>query len=160
MLKAIRPFIRKFHSSEYINALAGGDICLAFGYSGDILQARDRAAKAAQKRDIAYAIPNEGAMLWIDVAAIPKDAPNPDAAHKLPRLHARAQGRRRVERAHRLRQRQRRGDRAARPSRSPSNPLDLSAAPTMRAQLYTITAGNAEQTRERTRLWTAIKTGR
>jgi len=83
VLKAIRPFIRKFHSSEYINALAGGDICLAFGYSGDILQARDRAAKAAQKRDIAYAIPNQGAMLWIDTAAIPKDAPNKPAGYAL-----------------------------------------------------------------------------
>ena len=46
VVKAVRPFIRKFHSSEYINALAGGNICLAFGYSGDIFQARDRAAKA------------------------------------------------------------------------------------------------------------------
>ena len=78
--KAVRPYIRKFHSSEYINALAGGDICLAFGYSGDIFQARDRAAKAKDKQDIAYAIPREGSLLWIDVAAIPKDAPNPDNA--------------------------------------------------------------------------------
>src|SRR6185436_15197422 len=82
VMKAVRPFIRKFHSSEYINALAGGDICLAFGFSGDILQARDRAAKAAQKRDIAYGLPKEGAMLWIDTAAIPRDAPNPDDAHR------------------------------------------------------------------------------
>ena len=82
MVKAIRPYIRKFHSSEYINALAGGDICLAFGFSGDIFQARDRAAKAKDKRDIAYAIPREGSMLWIDVAAIPKDAPNPDNAYR------------------------------------------------------------------------------
>ena len=80
VVKAVRPFIRKFHSSEYINALAGGDICLAFGYSGDIFQARDRAAKAKDKQDIAYAIPREGSLLWIDVAAIPKDAPNPDNA--------------------------------------------------------------------------------
>ena len=82
VIKAIRPFVRKFHSSEYINALAGGDICLTFGFSGDIFQARARAAAAAEKRDIAYAIPNQGAMLWIDVAAIPKDAPNPEAANR------------------------------------------------------------------------------
>src|SRR5882724_5240531 len=80
VIKAIRPYVRKFHSSEYINALAGGDICLALGFSGDIFQARNRAAAAAQKRNIAYAIPNQGAMLWIDVAAIPTDAPNPEAA--------------------------------------------------------------------------------
>ena len=48
VIKAIRPFVRKFHSSEYINALAGGDICLTFGFSGDIFQARDRAAAAAE----------------------------------------------------------------------------------------------------------------
>ena len=59
VVKAVRPFIRKFHSSEYINVLAGGNICLAFGYSGDIFQARDRAAKAKDKQDIAYAIPKE-----------------------------------------------------------------------------------------------------
>src|SRR5215472_2815470 len=64
VVKAIRPYVRKFHSSEYINALAGGDICLAFGFSGDIFQARDRAAKARDKQDIAYAIPKEGSLLW------------------------------------------------------------------------------------------------
>src|SRR5262245_60182627 len=80
VVKAVRPYIRKFHSSEYINALAGGDICLVFGYSGDIFQARARAAKAKDKQDIAYAIPKEGSLLWIDVAAIPKDAPDPAQA--------------------------------------------------------------------------------
>ncbi|MFV2033733.1 MAG: extracellular solute-binding protein, partial [Halocynthiibacter sp.] len=30
---AIRPYVLKFHSSEYINALANGDICVAFGWS-------------------------------------------------------------------------------------------------------------------------------
>ncbi len=159
VVKAVRPFIRKFHSSEYINALAGGDICLAFGYSGDIFQARDRAAKAKDKQDIAYAIPKEGSLLWIDVAAIPKDAPNPDAAPTLPRLHAGAQGRRRLERAHRLRQRQHGGDGAAAQGHHGQS-ADLSAAPTCARSFYTITAGNAEQTRERTRLWTTIKTGR
>ena len=77
VVKAVRPFIRKFHSSEYINALAGGNICLVFGYSGDIFQARDRAAKAKDRQDIAYAIPKEGSMLWIDVAAIPKQPGDP-----------------------------------------------------------------------------------
>jgi putrescine transport system substrate-binding protein len=60
VVKAVRPYVRKFHSSEYINALAGGNICLAFGYSGDIFQARDRGAKAASKVDLEYAIPKEG----------------------------------------------------------------------------------------------------
>ncbi len=76
----IRPYIRKFHSSEYINALANGDICMAVGYSGDIFQARDRAQKAKQGVDIGYAIPKEGALMWFDQMAIPADAKHVDEA--------------------------------------------------------------------------------
>ena len=77
----VRPYIQKFHSSEYINALANGDICVAVGWSGDILQARDRAAEADNGVEIAYHAPKEGAQMWFDQMAIPVDAPNPDAAH-------------------------------------------------------------------------------
>jgi len=80
VMTAIRPYIRKFHSSEYINDLANGDICLAFGYSGDVVQAKNRAAEAKNGVAIAYSIPKEGAMIWIDMMAIPKDAPHPDNA--------------------------------------------------------------------------------
>ncbi len=79
---AVRPYIQKFNSSEYINALANGDICVAFGWSGDILQARDRAAEANNGVEIAYHAPTEGALMWFDNMAIPVDAPNPDGAHK------------------------------------------------------------------------------
>ncbi len=78
----VRPYIQKFHSSEFINALANGDICVAVGWSGDILQARDRAAEAGNGVNIAYHAPKEGAQMWFDQMAIPVDAPNPDAAHK------------------------------------------------------------------------------
>ncbi|NHQ75160.1 polyamine ABC transporter substrate-binding protein [Roseovarius gahaiensis] len=77
----IRPHIQKFHSSEYINALANGDICVAVGWSGDILQARDRADEADNGVEIAYNAPKEGAQMWFDQMAIPVDAPNPDGAH-------------------------------------------------------------------------------
>jgi putrescine transport system substrate-binding protein len=80
VLLKVRPFIRKFHSSEYINALAGGDICVAIGYSGDVFQARDRASEAGSGIDIAYAIPKEGAQMWFDQMAIPADAPHPEEA--------------------------------------------------------------------------------
>jgi len=80
---AIRPHVRYFHSSKYIDDLANGDVCLAMGYSGDVLQARDRAVEANNGVEIAYVIPKEGALRWIDVMAIPKDAPNPAAAHAL-----------------------------------------------------------------------------
>jgi len=81
-LLAIAPYVRKFHSSEYINALANGDICVAFGWSGDVLQARDRAAEADNGQEIQYYIPKEGALMWFDQMAIPADAPNPAAAEK------------------------------------------------------------------------------
>ncbi|GAB4285952.1 MAG: polyamine ABC transporter substrate-binding protein [Roseovarius sp.] len=82
VLMAVRPYVQKFHSSEYINALANGDICVAFGWSGDVLQARDRAAEADNGVEIAYHAPKEGALMWFDQMAIPVDAPNPDGAHK------------------------------------------------------------------------------
>jgi len=81
-LAKVRPYIQKFHSSEYINALANGDICVAVGWSGDILQARDRAAEADNGVEIAYHAAKEGAQMWFDQMAIPADAPNPEAAHK------------------------------------------------------------------------------
>ncbi len=82
VLMGIRPHVQKFHSSEYINALANGDICVAFGWSGDILQARDRAAEADNGVEIEYHAPAEGALMWFDQMAIPADAPNPEGAHK------------------------------------------------------------------------------
>ena len=81
VLMAIRPYIQKFHSSEYINGLANGDICVAVGWSGDILQARDRAAEADNGVEIVYNAAKEGAQMWFDQMAIPVDAPNPDGAH-------------------------------------------------------------------------------
>jgi putrescine transport system substrate-binding protein len=82
VLLAIRPYIRKFHSSEYINALANGDICLAVGWSGDVFQAKDRAAEADQGVVVEYAVPKEGAEMWFDQMAIPADAQHVEEAHE------------------------------------------------------------------------------
>ncbi|MEO1676661.1 MAG: polyamine ABC transporter substrate-binding protein [Pseudomonadota bacterium] len=82
VLTAVRPYVTKFHSSEYINALANGDICVAIGWSGDVLQARDRADEADNGVEIAYNAPKEGALMWFDMMAIPADAPNPEGAHQ------------------------------------------------------------------------------
>lgn len=158
VVKAIRPFVRKFHSSEYINALAGGNICLAFGFSGDIFQARDRGAKAASRVEIAYAIPKEGSLLWIDVAGIPKDAPNVGNAYRFldfmlePKVAAASSELTGYANANKAAF-------ALLPRDISDNPLIYPPAD-VRAKFYTITAGNAEQLRERTRLWTTVKTGR
>ncbi|MDD9910490.1 MAG: polyamine ABC transporter substrate-binding protein [Ahrensia sp.] len=82
LLEKMTPNVQKFHSSEYINALANGDICLAVGWSGDIFQARDRAAEADKGVEVGYAIPKEGALMWFDMMAIPKDANNVEEAHE------------------------------------------------------------------------------
>src|SRR4051812_20378916 len=64
LLTGVRPSVRKFHSSEYINALATGEICFVVGWSGDIKQAQKRAAEAKNGVDVGYAIPKEGAQMW------------------------------------------------------------------------------------------------
>ena len=80
-LLKVRPYINYFHSSKYISDLANGNICVAFGYSGDVFQARSRAEEAKKGVNIGYAIPKEGANLWFDLLAIPKDAKNVKEAH-------------------------------------------------------------------------------
>ncbi|MAA72918.1 MAG: spermidine/putrescine ABC transporter substrate-binding protein PotF [Bermanella sp.] len=82
LLKDIRPSITQFHSSQYINNLANGDICVAIGWSGDILQAMDRADEAENGVEIAYTIPVEGTSVWFDMLTIPKEAKNADNAYK------------------------------------------------------------------------------
>lgn len=79
-LQAIRPFVRYFHSSQYISDLANGETCLALGFSGDVFIAAARAEEAGNGNEIAYSVPKEGAQQWFDMMAIPADAPNPEGA--------------------------------------------------------------------------------
>ena len=79
-LEKIRPYIRKFHSSQYINDLANGDLCAVLGYSGDVVQARNRAREAGNKVAIDFRVPKEGAMMSVDMLGIPADAPHPENA--------------------------------------------------------------------------------
>jgi putrescine transport system substrate-binding protein len=81
VLAKIRPYVRNFSSSEYIEALANGDLCISVGYNGDVLQARDRAKEAGKGIEVKYAVPKEGTILWFDMLAIPQDAPDPDSAY-------------------------------------------------------------------------------
>jgi len=80
-LMAIRPFIRMIHSSQYIEALASGELCISIGWNGSVLQARDRAIEAGQGHIIKYTIPKEGTLSWFDMLAMPRDAPHPNNAH-------------------------------------------------------------------------------
>jgi putrescine transport system substrate-binding protein len=81
VLIKIRPYIRNIDSSIGIEALANGDICVALEYNGTVFQARRRANEANNGIKIGYSIPVEGSLLWFDMLAIPRDAPNPANAH-------------------------------------------------------------------------------
>lgn len=82
LLVSIKPYIRYFSSSQYIDDLGNGETCVAMGYSGDIFQAADAAAQANAGVEVEYVIPKEGAATLFDFLAIPADAPHPDNAHK------------------------------------------------------------------------------
>ena len=158
LLITIRPYVRKFHSSEYLNALATGEICFAVGFSGDIKQAQKRAAEAKDGIAVGYSIPKEGAQLWFDVLAIPKDAPHPDEAHALinyllkPEVAARNTNF--ISYAN--------GDLASQKFVDKAILDDRTIYPDEEtlAKLYTITAHDPKTQRLINRLWTRIKTGR
>jgi putrescine transport system substrate-binding protein len=82
LLMSIRPYVRYFNSSQYIDDLGNGEVCLSVGYSGDVFIAQAAAAEANAGVEVAYVIPKEGALQWYDLFAIPADAPHPDNAHR------------------------------------------------------------------------------
>ena len=83
LVAKVRSSVRKFHSSEYLSALATGEICLVVGWSGDIMQAKSRAAEAKSDVEIGYSIPKQGAQMFFDNLAIPADAKNVAEAYEL-----------------------------------------------------------------------------
>ena len=156
-LLKIRPYIRNINSSEYIEALANGDLCVAVGYNGDVLQARDRARDANKGIDISYMVPKEGSILWFDMLAIPKDAPDPDSAYAYmnyimtPQVIADISDFKRYANAN-----------------AAAQPLVLAAVrddpaiyppPELRQKLAVQLADSADQTRAITRVWQKFKTG-
>ena len=157
VVTAIRPYVRKFHSSQYINDLANGDLCVAYGYSGDVVQARNRAREAKNGIDIAYTIPKEGAMMWIDMLAIPKDAPHPDAALRFIDYVLRPETIAAISNAVAYAN----PNRAATPLVDPSLRDDSNVYPpqSVRARLFFDTPVTPQYERLRTRAWTRVKTG-
>lgn len=158
LLRKIRPYIQKFHSSEYINALANGDICLAVGYSGDVLQARKRAAEAKNGVEVAYSIPKEGALMWFDSFVIPKDAGNSEAALSfidfVNRPAMAAKNSDFIQYAN--------GNLASKPLLTPAvrdNP-GIYPSDEVMGRLYTITPYDQRSQRTVNRLWTRVKTGK
>jgi putrescine transport system substrate-binding protein len=157
LIEKIRPDVRKFHSSEYLNALASGEICLVVGWSGDIKQAQKRAAEAKDGIEIGYAIPKEGAQMFFDNLAIPKDAPHVAEAHALIdyllRPEVAAKNTNLVQYANGNLASQKLVDKAIIDDRTV-----YPDAATL-AKLYTISAHDLKTQRVLNRLWTKIKTG-
>jgi putrescine transport system substrate-binding protein len=158
LLIKVRPSVRKFNSSEYLNALATGEICLVVGWSGDIKQAQKRAAEAKAGVEIGYAIPKGGAQMWFDNFAIPKDANNVAEAHAfidyMLRPEVAAKNSNFLGYANGNIASQKLVDKAVLEDRTV-----YPDAATM-AGLYTITARDQSGQRVLNRLWTKIKTGR
>jgi putrescine transport system substrate-binding protein len=157
VLMAVRPYVQKFHSSEYINALANGEICVAFGWSGDVLQARDRAAEADNGVEIAYNAPVEGALMWFDQMAIPVDAPNPDGAHVFLNFIMDAQNMAAASNYVYYAN----GNKASQEFLAEDVIGDTAIYPDAAAleTLYTVTPFDPKEQRTLTRLWTKIKSG-
>jgi len=157
VLLKIRPYIRNFSSSEYIEALANGDLCISVGYNGDVMQARDRAREANKGIDIKYVVPKEGSILWFDMLAIPKDAPDPDSAYAFmnymmtPQVIADVSNFKRYANA----------NLASQPLVLPAVKDDpgIYPSPEQRQKLALQLADSAEQTRAITRVWQKFKTG-
>ena len=156
-LLKIRPYIRNINSSEYIEALANGDLCIAVGYNGDVMQARDRAHEANKGIDIEYVVPKEGSILWFDMMAIPQDAPNPDSAYAFmnyimtPQVSADISNFKRYANA----------NLASQPLVQATVKDDprIYPPPDLRQNLTVQTADSADQTRAITRVWQKFKTG-
>jgi putrescine transport system substrate-binding protein len=153
----VRPHVRYFHSSSYINDLAAGEICVALGWSGDILQARDRGAAAAKPVTVRYAIPKEGAIIYFDMLAIPADAPHPDNAHAYlnylmdPEVIAKVSNKTRFAS----------GNAAALPFVADDIKTDPGIYPTpeVRARLHPDLVESQEFSRDLNRVWTRIRSG-
>lgn len=158
LLKTIRPYITNFHSSQYIESMAKGSTCLVVGWSGDIIQARDRAEEAKNGVKIGYSIPKEGAPMWFDMLAIPKDAKSPENAYAFinyllePQVAANN------------------SNLVSYPNANvKSTPLinkEITGDPTIypppevQAKLFTFAIIPPEVDRQYTRIWTQLKTGR
>jgi putrescine transport system substrate-binding protein len=158
LVSKIRPYVRKFHSSEYLSALATGEICLVVGWSGDIMQARSRAAEAKSDVEIGYAIPKEGAQMFFDNLAIPTDANNVAEAYELinylyrPEVAAKSSNF--LSYAN--------GNLASRKLVDPKILNDKNIYPDEATlqKLFVITARDPATQRIINRLWTKVKTGR
>lgn len=158
VLMSVRPYIRLINSSKYIEDLANGEICLALGWSGDVLQASTRATEAGKGITIKYNIPKEGAVMFFDNFAIPADASHVKNAHLfidyMSRADVAAKNSNFLSYAN--------SNAASWPSVTPAikNNPNIFPTPEMMPKLVPDLPESAEFTRELTRTWTRFRTGK
>ena len=149
--------IRYFHNQKPSTDLPAGNLCLAVMYSGDASIAQARAMEAGNGVEILYAIPKEGTLMWIDLMAIPEDAPNKDAAYAFidymlrPEVIADCTNYTGYANA----------NAAATPFLDEAIANDPAVYPDeeTRSRMYTTQPQTPEQERELTRIWAQIKAG-
>ena len=158
LIKGIRPYVQNFHSSQYVSSLANGTTCLVVGWSGDIIQARDRAEEAGNGVNVGFSIPVEGAPQWFDMLAIPADAKHPENAYAfinyLLEPQVAANNTNYIQYANPVASATPLVDEAIR------NDPTIYPPDAVKAKLFTYAINSPETDKLYTRLWTEIKTGR
>jgi len=82
LLLAVRPYVRAFDSTEYMNGLANKEFCISMSWSGDYAASRARAKAAGVDVNLAFTVPKEGSNASFDALLIPTGAPHVENAHK------------------------------------------------------------------------------
>jgi putrescine transport system substrate-binding protein len=154
MVAEIRPYVRYFHSSQYIDDFANGEVCLVLGWSGDLYQAMNDALEGLE---LDYVIPEEGTIVWFDLLAIPADAPNPDNAHRLIDYLLQAEVAARITNQTYFAN----GNLASFELLAPEirNDPAIYPPPEVMARLFPNPVKEPDYVRARNRLWTQLKTG-
>ncbi|WP_025129085.1 polyamine ABC transporter substrate-binding protein [Pseudomonas sp. PH1b] len=157
LLMKVRPYVSYFHSSKYTSDLANGNICVAVGFSGDILQAESRAREAKNGVQIGYSIPKEGSPIWFDMVAMPVDAPDEKAGYAFMNYLLRPEVMAGVSNYVHYANGNQQADSLIDPAIK--NDTKVYPSPAMMDKLFALEAMPLDIDRIRTRLWNKIRTG-
>ena len=157
LLMQVRPYISYFHSSKYTGDLANGDVCVVVGFSGDVLQAKNRAEEAHNGVKVGYSIPKEGAPLWFDMVAMPADAPDEKAGYAYMNYLMQPEVMANISNHVQYANGNLKADGLVDPALKDNAMIYPSEA--VMGKLYALEAMPAKIDRIRTRIWTSIKAG-
>jgi putrescine transport system substrate-binding protein len=155
-LDRVRPYVRYIDSSSRFRSdLASGEVCIAIGASGEIVEARDLAARNGSGIELRYVLPAEGAPMWVDLLVIPVDAPHVEAAYRFldfmlePAVIAEVTNSAKFANA----------NVAADPLVDPAvrRDPDIYPPPAVRPRLHLLPGESNEYTRLRTRMWSRVR---